>query len=503
MGKNSKISPKKILILILVAYLVLAMATLHRGTHWGDDFAAYLMQAISLVNGDVPTYIEQNTFSMSQSTWDIGPVVYPWGYPFLLAPVYAIFGLNLMAFKSISIILYLLFLICFYCLIEQKLETSDSLFLVAIFAFSPVMLSFPNYLMADIPFLLFSTLALYLIERVVIQEKKIFHPLADMVLLAFSIAYATSIRGNGILLLLPVMYCQIWKVFTDWKIHREISRFKIFHYIFFFLAFLYFYVITAMINPTTKGDYFSQISKTISFFIAKNFNAYSLLLSTFLHTKPFNSLQNQVLFFFLLPFCLVGIWRRAGKEFQWFIYAAATFSLVVLWPYFQGLRFVLPILPIYSYFCLHGLIFLLDEICSIFKAEKCLKPLKLVIYLVCTLALLAGSIARAANNLATSRPTHDGPYAPSSIELFNVITNKTTEDNIIVFFKPRVMHLYTGRNSFATNQCADLEKADYLVMYKHTNMEQITWNDLPACKEKMWLDLVYENSDFEMYLVEK
>jgi hypothetical protein len=482
---------------------VLAIATLHSGTHWGDDFAAYLMQAISLVKGDISTFIEQNTFTMSQSAWDIGPVVYPWGYPLLLAPAYALFGMNLMAFKCLTVFLYLLFLICLYVLTEQKLAAPDNLFLVATFAFSPILLSFPNYLLADIPFLLFSTLALCLVDRVIMQEKKILHPTLDMVGLAFCIAYAAFTRGNGLLLLLPALYCQAWKVIQGWKIDRHILRSRIFHYILFYLSFLYFYIITTLINPTTKADYFSQFSKTIPIFIIQNFSAYSLQLVTFLHTKLYDSLENQVLFFCLLPLCLVGIWKRAGKELHWFIYAAATFGLVVIWPYFQGLRFILPILPLYSYFCLQGLIEILSMTCALFHTGRWLIPLKLTIYLVCTLALLVSSIGRAANNLVTHRPTYDGPYAPASIELFNEITKKTTEESIIVFFKPRAMHLYTGRNSFATNRCEDLQKADFLVMYKPTDREQITWEDLPTCIEKMWLSKVYENPDFEMYLVEK
>jgi hypothetical protein len=83
---------------------------LTNGHDWGDDFAAYIMQAKSITEGRHSEFIEANRFTIEQSSYPIGPVAYPWGFPVLLAPFYALFGLNMIALKSVSIICFLLFL---------------------------------------------------------------------------------------------------------------------------------------------------------------------------------------------------------------------------------------------------------------------------------------------------------------------------------------------------------------------------------------------------------
>ena len=98
-----------VLVLVLLSYGLTAYFTLNSSQGWGDDFASYIMQARSIVDGTEKSFFEHNSLTIYNSSEDIGPVAYPWGYPLLLAPVYRIFGLDLFALKLTNIFFFLLF----------------------------------------------------------------------------------------------------------------------------------------------------------------------------------------------------------------------------------------------------------------------------------------------------------------------------------------------------------------------------------------------------------
>ena len=97
--------------IIIVISGLLMIGNLTTGHDWGGDFAGYIMQARSLAEGTLDAFIEANRFAVEQSSITIGPVAYPWGYPLLLSPLYAAFGLDMFALKMIGVLCCLLLLL--------------------------------------------------------------------------------------------------------------------------------------------------------------------------------------------------------------------------------------------------------------------------------------------------------------------------------------------------------------------------------------------------------
>src|SRR5512134_3444382 len=128
-----------ILAIMIVTSLMIGAATLRRGHDWGDDFAWYILQAKSIVDGTTDEFMEQSTFTNYESTTHVGPLAYPWGYPLILAPVYAIKGLSPLALKLPALVFFAAFLVCLYLLYRERLTTTESLLLVALFAFNPLL----------------------------------------------------------------------------------------------------------------------------------------------------------------------------------------------------------------------------------------------------------------------------------------------------------------------------------------------------------------------------
>ena len=57
-----------LLIIILLLSMVIGSSQLTRGHEWGDDFASYIMQATSILNGDMQNFVEHNSFTIYQSS---------------------------------------------------------------------------------------------------------------------------------------------------------------------------------------------------------------------------------------------------------------------------------------------------------------------------------------------------------------------------------------------------------------------------------------------------
>ena len=113
---------KKTLILLaltLTASFVISFFLLTRGQSWAsDDFAAYIMQARSIVNGNMVEYVRLSTFTISEtisSSIFYGSITYPWGFPLLLSPIYALFGPKMIALKLVCVFCYLFFQHLSYC----------------------------------------------------------------------------------------------------------------------------------------------------------------------------------------------------------------------------------------------------------------------------------------------------------------------------------------------------------------------------------------------------
>ena len=87
----------KFIVAMIAISLILGASTLTRGHGWGDDFAWYILQAKSIWNGTTNEFIEQSAFTNNQSTTYVGPMAYPWGYPLILIPSYAIKGIHPLA----------------------------------------------------------------------------------------------------------------------------------------------------------------------------------------------------------------------------------------------------------------------------------------------------------------------------------------------------------------------------------------------------------------------
>lgn len=476
-----------ILLVIIILSLVLGSAILNRGHDWGDDFASYIMQAKSIWTGTTQEFIEHNSFTINESSIQIGPVAYPWGYPLILVPAYALKGLSPLALKIPGVFLFLGFLVCLFLLTKDRLTRTESLLLVSLFAFNPLLLRFLNQITSDIPFLFFSTLSLWLM----VKEDR--HKTRNAMVLGTVIACAFFIRTQGILLLASygvVELIQLWRKRTD----RDALKKTIWSLFIICGSFGLLWFVYSLIFPGGGESYFAQYKdfqmNTVLGYASGYFSVFS---EFFGKTNAWKDLYYGLFIFFL-----IGLWVRRKEETIFIVFSLVWMLLLVTWPAWQGPRFIFPLLPIFIYFVFQGMKTAIQKIPvgnriwgqSVFA----------VFWLVIIGIFLFESSTAAYKNLRRDRSIPNA-FEPLSMDMYEFIRENTPPESIIVFFKPRAMRMFTDRDSYMAMTCGELIHGDYVVINQIAENSQVPADEIDECG--IPIQDVFESRRFLIYKILK
>ncbi|HLF72954.1 MAG TPA: glycosyltransferase family 39 protein [Anaerolineales bacterium] len=473
---------------IILLSLLLGTSRLTRGHEWGDDFASYIMQAGSILNGRTEEFVERNAFTIFESSFQIGPVAYPWGYPLVLAPVYAIKGNHPLALKLPGVFFFVGFLVCLSLLVRGRLTQTENLLLVSLFAFNPMLVDFLDQILSDIPFLFFSTLALVLMTG---EEKR--SPL-NHVLLGGVIAFAFFIRTTGVLLLASFLAIEAHRLWIN-RTDRQAARKILTNVLTVCAAFVFLWGIYALLFPGGGESYLAQYQafrvETVFGFLGGYFELFSLFLGEAAIWKYF--------YYVLFIFFLIGLWNRRKEEPVFIAFFALWMILLITWPYWQGPRFIFALLPIFIYFTFHGMKTAIHKLPGNYHQAG-----RAVFYALWLLVLgifLFNSAVRAYNNVKNGRNIN-GPYDPVSGEVYAFVKDETPPDSILIFFKPRAMRLMTGRDTLMINRCEGMLKGDYIILSKKVGENnQIPPERIDSCN--LTLENVFKNRRFIIYEIVK
>ena len=475
------------LALILLSTL-LAFFLLTKDHDWGDDWASYLMQSIAITKGETQEFIQRNTFTMRESTHFIGPDAYPWGFPTLLAPFTLACGpLNVFCLKFINLIFFALFLWVFYALLARRLPPLESALLLAVFAFSPLLLKFEDILLSDIAFLFFSTLGLLLIV-----ERNTISPY----LLGIVFFFAFFVRTNGILLVPTLFLAQAFtylqmhpRPVLDWK--RVLTVGLIPYFVFGLLT-----LANLILFPAGEASHLEHLSVLSLASLADNLSAYFAMPAYFFSDLP----HADIIYGLLLPFILGGLVLNYKRDIHLVVYLFLSYALFIVWPDQQGIRFLFPLLPLLVYFAYRGM-----EAASFALTERHPRLglwFTRVFWLVIAAAFAWTSFGLARDNLAGGRGPYGNVFDPISLEMFEFIESDTPAESVIAFYKPRALRLFTGRDSLLVDACDALPMADYIVLRKSRGaVDQVSPADVTTCNPSVQVTELFDNEKFVVYQV--
>ncbi len=463
----TKKSTRTILYMILILSFVVNILTFKNGHDWGGDFSGYIYQAKSLVEGTTAELVVADRYLIENSTTRVGGLLSPWGFPIALSPVYYFFGLNIYAMKVLISLFFGLSLLAVFLFFRDRLSNLQNLILVSILAFNPWFFEFKDNLLSDIPFLFFSLISLLLIKEFVISKKVWVNRPVSYLAIGAVIFASYSIRSVGLVLLpvlLTVQYIQ-----SRSSLSKRGSLLKEWFNYLPYIIFIILTISTAMVFPENSiglyldnlsGTDFSRIFPDIIYlsllpsrffsFLHLNMNAYGLSFNKF-------SLVAYNLIVFVTVF---GMIRNRKKDYLLILYILFTIPVLLLFSNRQGLRLLIPLLPFFIYFLIAGL----SQLSLSLNFSDKYAPLTMKMDILAGSALVLISIFYISfgsyQNIVFNRSeVIEGPYMPDSIGLFDYIRTRTDKDDAIIFFKPMVLTLYTGRKSALIRDIEDISRS--------------------------------------------
>lgn len=472
-------APARLLLAIVASSLLIGWGTLTRGHEWGDDFAAYILQARSILDGTTGEFIQHNAFTIRESSFQIGPVAYPWGYPLMLTPALLARGVHPLALKTAGVLCFAGFLVCLYRMTMDRLPPPESLLLVALFAFSPVFTTFLDHVLSDIPLLFFLFLGLAWIER-----RK--DGLGSALGVGAVIFLAFFVRTTGIVLLGSFLAWQAVRLHR----HPERRRQILLDSVATVSSFLLLWLLASLAFPGGQASYFKPLEGFTSWTLRENRRYYFTLFGTFLGSGPIWSASYKVL---VLLF-LVGLWVRRRLDLHLALFFALYLALMLVWPMKQGIRFIFPLLPIFMYLAFQGARAVTGWLPE--GRRKAGRAVCCGAWLLLAGIFVFQSGTLAWRNLRDGR-TIEGPFDAPSSDLFRYVGTQTPPDSVVVFFKPRAMRLFASRDSVLVFNCQRLHLGDYVVVSKKAVVGQVPAARIGQCG--LPLTSVFENQVFVVY----
>lgn len=471
-GVMAKVGALLFCLLLLVPSYFINNGTSH---DWGGDFAMYISQAENIAAG---TDQAENGYIYNAQCPGVGPPTYPVGFPLLLSPILAFTGNDMEYLIDFLAIIFILFGLMTFMFLRERTGFLLAIIGALTLAYHPALLVFKREVMSDVPFVLFTLLSLYLAAK-----KK-------WVWAGLFMAFCASIRTVGVSLILASIILLILDVLKS----TSADRIKGTRYAGIALALAGYFLINHWLFSTSSESGYKNVFALYDFqeTISGNIDLYWNYTQQFLFTQTEGWLAG-VPFLTLVSLSVLG-WLRQSRTSIGLAEIWLPIYLIVLavYPYRGGaMRFILPALPFLFYYS--GI--------AVQESSFILRPLVLVL-----LCIPAGLNAERTIAFSKNWPEHvSGPQSLASVDLFNHIKNNVPEDESVLFLKPRVLALYTGRNSmsneryqtpFSIKNQLDTIPIQHLLTCKEIRNPGID-SVLVAYPDLMLLE--FENSDFKLY----
>ena len=362
---------------------------------------------------------------------------YPFGFPILLAITHILFPGNLIALKSLVVLLYAISIPLTYLLIREFAAPPMALGASALCLASPHLLDYSHQVMSEIPFLLCSLIALLLLHR---AQKS--NTLSTLALAIIAIIAAYYIRSAGIILVgTGILFFALHK---KWKETGIIAIGSL-------LLALPWQIRNASLGGTPYIQQLLSINPyrpeegmltfaTLTERILENLEFYGIHIIPHIFLPSFIDANYFVGGFFsgLILYALI-----AGllKRHLLIVYLTCYLILYILWPYvWSDTRFLVPAIPILFYAILTSM----DELLKLLA--KALKKTASRAGVVLFFLLLLGSNIYETHALSQRigwlPPNWNNYFAAAEW-----IKNNTEPDVKIACRKPYLMNAITNRKA--------------------------------------------------------
>jgi 4-amino-4-deoxy-L-arabinose transferase-like glycosyltransferase len=440
---------------LFCAALYLLFNNLSKYQGWGGDYAGYMDQARSIVEGrntTTPNYL----YNPEMPT--LAPPSYPMGFPLLLSPFYKIFGLNTLAYVQFMSVLWWLCGFSLFFLLKTRFPILPSAIVSLLFLFNPYYFAEKNGILPDSFFTICIIWAIYLFINKNPKDIK------SAFFCGFLVGFSIITRANGITLLLAMLVSVTLELAINSVKNKQIKinwdAIKRMGFI-VISAFIVIIGVKICLPGPSGGSYFDQVSWGKNFYpqFKINFLWYRNTIDhffcleekmPFMYKTPFDFFWSKNVGFVAIVIAFLGIFGIKGKEERFLVLFIFVFSSILwVWPNVQGFRYVLPVLPIYIYFLMSGL----QKINAKIPFGGNYKWLVFPILLLPTYYKInketAGFFATEENG---------APEYSNNQEAYQYVRENLPKESIFAYHHPLIFGFYTDRKCVTWQRIAPAEK---------------------------------------------
>lgn len=501
----------------------LATRTHQTGHDWGDDFALYIRQARSIVEG-FPRQVEaDNRFSLQASAWStFSPPIYPWGWPLLMSPLIAIFGVDYAVLKVFEVELWCAALVWWFLIVRARTSAIGAWVLLFALGLSWPFVTWTNSVISDIPYLATAFGALWWMDRCRRHRSWDEGPLWRLVVLGLALCLAFNIRRDGLAVVAALTALLLVQVVVTLRTEGRAGcltrwrRWATPFVVFVIASAVFQMLLPSVLAPRYPGTGLSNVPDRLAWYRDILAEQMGLLRpdSDVISFLGSHGLGMAVLAT-LVGLAVAGVVLRCvaapESDLPLAVFGLAHTFIVLVAPFQEG-RYLFPIVPMLMYFALQSVPSAVSLVVSGVGSHRGSTGHRSVSRAVSLstavlFALLAVSSARStfwwADRATAQREAGEimnGPERPEAIEMARAVRAITAPDDVVAFFRARAMTMLTDRRSLQSGSIEPiLAGADWYVMERGSTYSQPLLDPVEA--EALGLEEVWSNGGWVMFRI--
>lgn len=447
-----------LLAVVVGGMLALMFAGQRPGHWWGDDWALYVRQAQSLVDGSPAQVAADNDFTVTRSVGaPFSPPMYPWGFPILLAPFIAVFGVDLDRLAIVPMLCACVFACSWYVMAQRRVGATLALLSTVAATITPLLLSWTELIQSEWPFLAATFVMLAAIDWAVASGvlTDVTQRWWPLVLLGIGAAGAFTVRREGLAVTAAVGAAQLallttgaptmrqW--FSDWRLWLRLAVPHV-------SALATVMAVRSLLPSVLVPSYSGTGLHNVWGFWDRHVD----------HLAEVSGLKSQyaegptvfgnstlgwigVGIYFAAAALGIGfaLWMHRRRDLHLVVYAVVAFLIGASFRSALN-RYVATVAPI---------LLLLGMVAIVSVPPRRLKAIGQVVVGLGIVAIIGGNVWSAENRLDFTRAMVDagqvefGPTHPTAIEMFEYVEANSDPTDVVAGPKARALTLMTDRRS--------------------------------------------------------
>lgn len=481
---------------------LLCIGVIYSGKSWGGDFSQYFAQARAIATGTIPEWYEKNIFIIDHSCV-IGADVYPWMWPLMIAPFYAMYHclpvMLLKVYESVFVAAGVAILVCF---LHRRISLSRTIFLTSFISLNYVYLMDVNSVEADLISFFWGMAALnfidlYLRERKTLQREEAASRTRAGLYAVLSgsgicCAVMTKTLCEGLLLALAAydLVCAgeflISRKKRNHGWQRDVSILLL-PYLSYALCMK---LSNALLLPSggSYQDYFTFSSWRFQNGIRWYFGIFQSFFGS--GVRPIVSVIVCACGTLLLVLTAFGIVLKRKEELYYGFYVCGMILMLLFYDYYRS-SFVLTFFPLMVLFSYYAVSWILERMRPVW-IRSIVRAAALSILL-----MIAAQTLTAVYAVQVRDYSMDDVMNEETQETFAYIRSNLNSEDVVYFLKPRVLYYYTDVFAYYwdDDNPERLALADYVLMS--------VYNEQPGIQQVLDssgdYQRVFQNSRFALY----